>query len=301
MTLGTINFFDTHIGAWEETEDYDSVEKRFRSLMEHLRRRGFEVNQDASVALIIRHHYYLGSKGDLEFRAETHGRMFQVEFFQNLVVEHPSGGYYESRKFKRMPRTMQFQCVVEMSHVLHKLLELGYILEGTRQGIVSADLLSVLRHAQGRTDEGDPLAQFNRSWNFPSDWKTGGRFQRDASGWPTIASVAQYDSNKDKDGLPLVSGEMMYCRHEGRLYRGIARPAPNSSWMLISNGSSVSVHAKALFRCDNPANLPRRYMSNQKVRVRGELDKALKANNYKRVATLACVLSRLEAPKGNHE
>ena len=301
MTLGTINFFDTDIGAWEETEDYDSVAERFRSIIERLRRRGFKVNQDQTVDRIIRKHYYLGRKGDLEFRAHTCGRMFDIVFFQNLVVEHTHGGYYDYQKFKRMPRTMQLQCAVEMSHVLRKLLELGYILEGTHQGIVSADLLSVFRHAQGRTDEGDPLAQFNRSWNFPSDWKTGGRFQRDASGWPTIASVAEHQPNKDKNGLPLVSGETMYCRHEGRLYRGIARPVPNGSWMLISNGSSVQVHAKALFRCDNPANAPRRDMSNQKVRVRGELDKALKANNYKRVATLACVLSRLETPKGNHE
>lgn len=290
--IGTINFFATHIGAWEESHDFDAVAERFRSLIARLRdHRGFRVRQDDGVAKRIRSNHYVGRKGDLEFHAETSGRMFQVEFFQNINTANRYGGRYDFAKFDRMPRTMQLACAVEMSHVLRKLIELGYVLKGTRQGITSADTLSVLRHARGRTDEGDPLATFNRQWNFESDWARGGRFERDASGWPTASSVGAA-LDKDRDGVPLVSGETMYCRHNGRLFRGIARPAPNGQWILLSHGRAKYAHASYLFRCADPSAEPRRVVPKQSARVREELEMALKANEYRRVEALARVMAR---------
>lgn len=284
---GTINFFETHVSAWEEHVT-EAVLDRFRSVLARLRdQRGFRIGQDQSVHKLIRKGYYFGRKGDLEFHAECSGRMISIEFFQNLNVENPNGGRYDFRKFTRMPRTMQLACVVEMSHVLRKLLELGYVFEGTRQGITSAELLPVLRHAQGRTDEGDSLARFNRAW-------TNHRYERDESGWPSAREV-RYWPGKDRDGRPIVSGETMYCRHKGRLYRGVARPNMNDMWILISHGRDIHVHATALFRCDDPAAEPRRLVPKQAERVRAELEKALKANAYDRVETLARVARALEA------
>ena len=182
---GTINFFETHIGAWDKDVDTAAMTRRLRAVLGHLARRGFRVEHDPDVKSCIAPSYYVGHKGALEFAAHASGRMFQIEFFQNVAnVDNRNGGRYCFRKFERMPRSMQLGCAVEMSHVLRKLLSLGYVLEGQRQGITSTDLLSVLRHAQGRTDEGDPLAAFDRRWNFESDWQRGGRFERDASGWP---------------------------------------------------------------------------------------------------------------------
>lgn len=293
MNTGTINFFETHIGAWEETRDFEAVGERFRSLMARLRdHRGFRVRQDTSVNRLIRRSYYIGSKGDLKFHAHAAGRTFQIEFFQEINVENRNGGRYDFRKFERMPRTMQLACAVELSHVLRKLLELGYVLPGRRQGITSAELLPVLRHAQGRTDEGNPLAAFNQSWNFESDWERGGRFERDASGWPTVAAVSDGRPSIDRDGRLLVSGETMYCRRDGRLFRGVARPVPNGSWLLISHGCGVHVQPSELFRCADPSAEPRRLVTKQRERVRAELEKALKANAYERVETLARVLGR---------
>lgn len=290
VSIGTINFFETHIGAWEESRDFDAVHQRFKSTLARLRdQRGFRLRQDASVGKAI----YFGRKGDLEFYARCCGRTFSIEFFQNINVENRNGGQYDFRKFDRMPKTMQLACAVEMSHVLRKLLELGYVLEGTRQGITSAALLPVLRHAQGRTDEDDPLTRFNRSWNSEWDWKQGGRFERDASGWPTIKAVC-CGSTTDRDGRPIVSGETMYCRlRDGRLFRGVARPAPNGQWVLLSHGRSEHVYHRELFRCDDPSAEPRRLVPKQNERVRTELEKALKANNYPRVETLARVAKRL--------
>ncbi len=294
--VGTINFFETHIGAWEEPSGpvrelvLPGLYERFRSVLARLRyQRGFRVHQDATVDPQIRRGYYVGRKGDLEFHAEACGRTFKIEFFQNVNVENRNGGRYDFRKFERMPRTMQLACAVEMSHVLRKLLELGYVLKGTRQGITSAELLPVLRHAQGRTDEGDPLASFNRGWSNH-------RFERDASGWPTVASVScGWWSSKDRDGRPLVSGETLYCRRNGRLFRGVARPAPNDQWLLISHGRAVHVHARELFRCEDPSAEPRRLVPGQPKRVRAELEKALEANAYRRVEALARVARTLEA------
>lgn len=288
--VGTINFFESHISAWEEHVERDVAEpaiyRRFRSVIARLRdHRGFRLRQDETVHKLIRRGYYNGRKGDLEVEARQSGRMFEFTFFQNVNVEHPHGGKYDFRKFERMPRTMQLACAVEMSHVLRKLLELGYVLEGNRHGIASADLLTVLRHAQGRTDEGDPLATFNRGW----EWH---RFERDESGWPTMKAVCSTWNIKDRDGVPLVSGETVCCRERGRLFRGVARPTPNGNWVVLSHGRAVNVHACEVFRCADPSAEPRRFVPKQAERVRRELEKALKANDYRRVETLARVAAR---------
>ncbi|WP_146653968.1 hypothetical protein [Labilithrix luteola] len=273
--------------------------ERFLSVLARLRdHRGFRVHQDQNVNKRIRRCYYVGRKGDLEFHAEAVGRTFKIEFFQNVNVENRNGGRYDFDKFARMPRTMQLACAVEMSHVLRKLLELGYVLEGTRQGITSAELLPVLRHAQGRTDEGDPLATFNRGWGED-------RFERDQSGWPTATSVNSGYGGKDRDGRPLVSGETMYCRRGGRLFRGVARPGPNDNWILISHGRGVHAQARELFRCEDPAIETRRFVPGQPKRVHAELQKAMKANAYRRVEALARVARKLEeasstAARGGH-
>ncbi len=295
--IGTINFFETHIGAWEETVDEPAIRGRLKSTLARLREhRGFRIGQDETVPKIIRQHYYVGRKGDLEFKANLSGRRFSIEFFQNVNIENPNGGQYDFRKFDRMPRTMQLACAVEMSHVLRKLLELGYVLQGRKQGrkqgITSAGLLPVLRHAQGRTDEGDLLAAFNRSWNFDGDWARGGRFDRDESGWPTLESVGSCYPAVDRDGEAIASGDVLFCRHHGRLFRGVVRPAPNDQWAVISNGCSIHVTGRELFRCENPSGELRRVVPRQKERVRAELEKALKANAYKRVEALARVAAR---------
>jgi hypothetical protein len=293
---GTINFFKTHIGAREESVT-ETVLQRFRAVLGHLVRRGWWVQRDPGVAARLAGSHYVGRKGQLEFAAHTMGRMFEFEFFQNVNVENRHGGRYDFDKFTRMPRPMQLACAVEMSHVLKKLLALGYVLEGTRQGIVSADLLAVLRHAQERTDEGDPLAAFNRRWNFESDWQCGGRFERDASGWPSAKETGAWGS-KDRDGCAIVSGETLYCRRHGRLFRGVVRPNMNNMWILISHGRCVYVPAWELFRCKDPSAEPRRFVPGQAERVRAELEKALQAKKYRRVETLARVAEQLAEEEG---
>lgn len=292
---GKIIFHRTHIGAWEEDVDKAAIRGRFRSLLARLRdHRGFRIRQDQRVSKLIRPGYYEGRKGDLEFYAQQSGRMFEIDFFQNINVVNRNGGRYDFDKFELMPRPVQLACVVEMSHVLRKLIEMGYVLDDPRHGITRTDLLAVRRHAEGRTDEGDPLAQFNRRWNFEGDWKRGGRFERDESGWPSAKETDSWAS-KDRDGRRLVSGEAMHCRRNGRLFRGVVRPNMNDMWIVISHGRCEYVHASEIFQCD-PSTEPRRFVPGQAARLRQELEKALKAKEYRRVEAIARVLARGEAP-----
>jgi hypothetical protein len=300
---GTINFFESHIGLWEETVDEPAMRRVLRSILARLTdHRGWKFVVDPEVAAkyprLARTHFY-GRKGDLECNAETVGRTIRIEFFQNVAnVDNPHGGRYCSQKFQRMPRPMQLACAIEMAHVLRKAVELGYVLEGRRHGITSTDLLAVLRHAEGRTDENNPLAKFNRGWNFDSDWERGGRFERDADGWPSAKEYAHWPA-RDRDGVRIRSGDVVYVRHEGRLFRGIARPNMNDMWIVISPATAsapatlVYETARRLFRCEHPDQEPRRLIPNQAGRLTAELDAAVKAKRYPRVVALARTLEAL--------
>lgn len=276
---GTINFFGTHIGAWEEHVT-DGVHERFRSTLARLvDHRGFHAVQDRSGHKLNHRNYYDGRKGDLLFRAECSGRMFSFEFFGE-------GERYEYERFARMPRPLQYACAVEISHLLMKLVELGYEGFDRRHEPEGIGPLAVLRHARGES-AATPLERFNRLWNFPSDWDRGGRFERDASGWPT-AKAAGAEHARDRDGLLVEVGSPMYCRDErGRLFRGFARPCPNGQWTLLgpSETTAIAWGAKSLFR--DIEGEPRRFVRCQKERLRKEIDAAMKAENFARVEVLA--------------
>lgn len=282
--IGTINFFGMHIAAWEEHVT-DGVRERFRSTIARLvDHRGFRATQDSSVHKLLRAGRYDGRKGDLLFRAECSGRTFNFEWFAE-------GDRYKSGRFQRMPRPLQHAFAVEMSHLLRKLVELGYEGFDRRHEPRGIDPLSVLRHARGESG-GSPLERFNRTWNFEGDWARGGRFERDASGWPTAASVSAAGA-RDRDGQPIEVGSLMYGRDtDGRLFRGVARPAPNGQWILLGpSETSVHVWGASLFR--DIEGEPRRLHRDQKGRLRRELDAALAATDYRRVEVLARAIRRV--------
>ena len=306
--MGTINFFDTHLSTWEEAVDEPAMHAVLRDVISRLvHHRGFKFQQDPHTLKhypsLAKSHFY-GRKGDLECSANTCGRVVEFDFFQNVAnIDHPNGGQYCSGKFRRMPSTMQLQCAVELAHVLRKFVELGYVLDGHRQGIINTDLLAVLRHAQGRSDEDDPLAAFNRQHNFESDWKRGGRYQCDPSGWPAESEYLCWPS-RDRGGNPIRSGDVVYVRHHGRLFRGIARPNMNDMWLVISPATAsapaevVCEQARCLFRCEAPDQEPRRLVPGQDERLERELRRAVQRLDFHRVATLATVLAR-RAPESH--
>ena len=68
----------------------------------------------------------------------------------------------------------------------------------------------------------------------------------------------------------------------------------NDMWGVYCNGDAKFVQCSELFDCDDPSALPRRLVSGKHDRLRKELDKEVKAKNWKRVEVLAHVLRKYE-------
>lgn len=288
---GSTNIFETHFGLWEEDVDEPGMRLVFHAMLDHLRSRGWHVEQDPRTL----EHFptladwrWVGHKGDLRMHAKTNGRASQIDFYQEIHVENPNGGRYDFDKFNRMPRTMQLQCVVEMTALARKALSLGYTLgNDMREATLMRDVLRAAR----RDHYGDPpLVQFNRTWQAD-------RFKRDEIGWPTVAEYDRGGRNWDRDHVPLRNGETRYFRQRGRLLRGVVYTNMGNMWMVVLGGGVTYEAGFNLFYCDRPDLEPRRLVPGQAKRVRAELDKALKAGAYGRVERLAKVCQKL-APTG---
>lgn len=280
--VGDLNVFDTHLGVWEDNSDFEGMRRTFHVMLDVLRSRGFTVDQDPRVDVCIRRDYYLGRKGDLEFYAYTGGRTAQVEFFQNLNIENRNGGRYDFDKFQKMPRSMRFACVVELTAIAKVLIDLGYAL-GSKVDAKGPLLWKLYMAMSGRRPDGEtPLERFNQRWEA-------NRFKRDENGWPTESEIGGYGNQTGMDKQPLRCGDTRYFRLRGRLMRGTVYTNKGNMWQVCYGGSVTYESASRLFSCENPTEVPRRYIPGQAKRVRAELQKATDANNYDRVAVLAKV------------
>lgn len=313
LRSGDIRVYDTSVALWEgddggppwtsEQRDrvFREVEREFKSLLSRMRSRGWKVLRDPEVAKrhkCIAHLHWLGTKGDLRFFAEAGGRTAKVEFYQEISIDNPNGGRYDFDKMGRMPRRdLRLQCAVEMAAVVTKLVERGYTLpREIRQDRILFDTLHVAED-RSRTRGKDPLQVFNERWNSPWDWKRGThRFERDETGWPTVKEYNPHGHNVDRDRRPVVNGSTMYYRKNGRLVRGTAYTNIGEQWRLV-HGAEPSwgeyMSSRNLFHCTNPDQQKRRLVPGQEARLRKELEKSLKANDYARVATLGRVLAKL--------
>lgn len=280
----SIRFVGTHIGAWSEGGVSELVNRsRMCEVLEELEYRGWKVGPDEEVLRrypSISKNHMAGSKGDLSFVSEAHPAVFSLTVFQTTDIgDNPYGPRHDIYKFQRMTPVQKRKCAVDMTHVLRALVKMGYRLDDQSK-VDPLTPLNVLRRAEGCLNDGDPLAKFNETW-------TSTRFDRDESGWPT-AEEMYADRRRDRDGLPIEVGSVMYARDRGgRLFRGIARPLPNEQWALLSNGRKCDgyITARDLFR--SPDGEPRRFIPGQSDRVMRELEGALKSKKLRRVEVLA--------------
>ena len=282
--VGDLNVFDTHLGVWEDCPvgrpDEEGMRRTFRVMLDVLRSRGFIVTPDS-----LFRDGFIGRKGDLEFAADTGGRMAKVEFHQNINFENPNGGRYDFDKFQKMPLPMRYASVVELAAVAKMLIDLGYTL-GPKIEAKGPLLWRLFRTMAGKVGADDsPLERFNRSW-------TAERFARDETGWPTSKEIGGYGNQTDADKQPLQCGDTRYFRQRGRLVRGTVYPNMGNVWTVYTGGTVTSEATFRLFSCD-PTQVPRRYVPGQIKRVRAELQKAITANNFDRVAVLAKVCKRM--------
>ena len=287
---GALVVHDTQIFAREENVDKNGMHAVLRSMLARLRSRGHVMQrcpQTAKNHPSLAPDTWVGRLGDLECLVEVRGRLLEAAFFQNVAnVTNQYGGRYDLGKYRRMPRTIRLQCVVEMTAVLNKLRELGYAFESPS----FAEPMSMLavRDAAEPPKRWGTLDDFNSHWDSEWDRKRGThRFERDETGWPTAKEIGHH---LDRDRVPVRNGELRYFRDRGRLVRGIVRTNMNGMWYV---GDFACASSHELFLCEDPAAEPRRLVPKQLERLRGEIDKALKVNDYRRVETLARVIQRL--------
>lgn len=273
----------THFAIWEDHVDEKAMRQVFRAMIARLRSRGFAVMRDPETEALypsLAPFRWVGRKGDLEFHAETTGRVVRVEFFQNLNVENPNGGRYDFDKLNRMPPLMQRQCIIELTALVRRAQDIGYRLKVTTP--IGKPLLLHVSHLARGTEPDSLLDRFNKNWDAS-------RFKRGPDGWPIVEEIGYY--RKDRDGVPLVSGDVRYFCHHGRLNRSRVWGGINGRWLVVSGSGVWHVSGHELFSCD-PTKFPRRFVPNQIGRLEREIEQAMKAKDWPSVARIAGVLRK---------
>lgn len=292
---GEFRVADAYVDVWEENCN-DQVQAAMVTVMQGLlavlHRRGFAIEREPSVlarSAIIANDYWYGKRGDLEVQVEHTGRVVKAEFYQSLNVDNPNGGKYDSRKHSRMPRTMQLECIVELAELAKRLSAHGYTPRKDSHLATDGPLLLQVRDAVLGKGPVDPVERYRKS----SDWY---RRDLDESGFMSMKGRPPRDYT-DRDGVALHAGDTRYFyapySPRGHLMRGTVYPGNNGSWYVADLGTHVPV-GELFAACDD--NTPRRLVPGQAERLHRELEKALQAKAYRRVATLGGVLARMVAP-----
>lgn len=295
---GHIRIRDTSVHVWEGEVDEDGLLRVLTGVIERMRNDGWELQQDAEVAerwpSLAKVHWE-GRNGDLQLKARIGGRHLEFVFFHSIVTENPNGGFYDFQKMAKMTaasRALRLQCIAEMCVLTCWLGEWGYRLsapDGFHHRVTEFrihPLIATRNLAEGDPDE-TPLDRFNANWG--SD-----RFERDETGWPSEKALSSCWRKVDRDGKPIAQGVTKYIRgRDGRLARGQVFGGINSLWSLVSNGRVIAwnLSADEFFDCERPDLEPRR-VRDHVGRLKQELAKATKAEDYRRVATLGAVLAR---------
>lgn len=297
---GVVSVDDTKISLWEEHVDEGAMGIVIKGLVARLRTRGFKMERDPRVAKFYPSLdsccFWQGHKGDLQVYASSSGRMAEVMFYQELIVENSNGGRYDFQKYRKMSQSMRLQCVVEMAEMADKLFGYGYTwsLVGRRDPLPAEHLAWTIRqlveqrepHAIAETprfDE-DPGTRDRRLALLESYRGGWSNDKRDAEGW---RSDREWMTCKDREGVEVARGEMRYVRHKGRWCRGLVFPCFNNQATVVLGGVLVRCHSRELTLCCDPATRPRRMVPRQATRLHEEILKAVESRDYRRVEALA--------------
>lgn len=236
-----------------DDEESLSLAQRIWTLLSE---RGYSVGPDpflepfGSIKRMGRH----GKRGGLEFVVYASGRHVSVEFFQNVAnVSNPNGGRYDFNKLERMPYLLRLRARLDMAAIKTLLSAAGFD-DTTPYRCASASAEVRRRNEAWRKDS--PVHEYNR---------------------------------RDADGARLDDGVLRYYRdHKGYLRRGVVVHNINNMWWVIENEAAFCNRwSGELFTFDPQKHSARRDMSRVACdRVRSELEKAVKAENYERAAVL---------------
>jgi len=181
--------------------------------------KGFQVGRDPRVEKdykLISKDYWYGRKGNLEFKARRYPRGFEIQFFQNIVFENQSGGYYDFDKYEKMPYLIRLSMVNTMNQIERVVISLG------------------TTKTHGKTMSDFELAEDQIKFNYMSRLH---KPQKNMDFNLDEVKHGQPDNNcLDRDKKRMENGETKYFRdHSGRLARGKAYHNINNMWWVIIN------------------------------------------------------------------
>lgn len=275
-TEKTLRIFDTHIGAWEETQDFLNTENVRKAIVSRLRARGWKMHRDEQWKAL---NVYLGRLGALEVTVESCGRHAKAEFF--------CGDRRGLARFAGMPRVVQLRCVVEMTDLVRMLMERGYAFDPrytlAPHAHLGREVLRIARH-----EPREPLEEFNEQWDGEYERRRGThRFTRGVDGWPIPSECSSTGK------AHLAAGMVKFFRHRGRLMRGVIYPSMNDQWTVHLGGERWWGTSRELFDGARPDIEPRRFVPDQAKRLKHEAEKATKAGDWRRLEGIARTLARM--------
>ncbi|MEH7782724.1 hypothetical protein V7332_04595 [Bacillus thuringiensis] len=192
----------TRINVWVKAE---VSHKTLVKVFEMMRKRGWKIENDKKVDRIIRDDFFVGSKGQLLFKAKKYPAGFNIEFYQEVNIINPNGGYYDFDKLKLMPYLIRCSFKVEAKHIKQMLEHDGY------------------------KDDSDPVFQTAED-KVMHLVKTSGHYSEGRTD-----RAPDYNAT-DKDGKRLRDGQVKYYRDcKGRLMRGTVYYGLNNMWWVVLN------------------------------------------------------------------
>lgn len=219
----------TLIGVWTNASISHPTLARIFNMM---RKGGWEVQNDKSVAPLIAKDYFVGKKGELQFKAHRYPAGFKIEFYQEVNTKNRNGGCYDFDKLKMMPYLIRCQFLLEHKYIKDVLLKEGYIDTSSKSYKYAYDnvmyrIKSCIHYVPGK--------------ELPS------------------FEVETYNGN-DKDGKKIRNAEIKYFRdHKGRLKCGTVYYNLNNMWWVILNKYEfTSLPSFELFDADTEENRVRK-------------------------------------------
>lgn len=207
--------------------DRDSHFQILHKVLNFMENRGFQVGRDPRIQkdykCLNKDHWY-GRKGNLEFKAERYPAGWKIEFFQNIVFENSSGGFYDFDKYEKMPYIVKLLFRNEVRHIKQLLEKLGCIDTSKKKYKLASDKIK---------------ADYVESWHH--EQKSMDKFElEDLNGETDECSY----NNQDRDKKTIYNGQIKYFRDwSGRLARGIVYHNINNMWWVILNDHSYTNEA----------------------------------------------------------
>lgn len=263
----TFNVYDTSVNVTSaKTDDWPS----YRRLREVLRGAGYILHKDPMIVRrfpSLKKTHHAGSRRDVHFFSSISPRMFQFEFYEDVVRDNRCGGRYHFQKMRKMPylRRLAVQAIIRK---LTSCLEAhGFI-----------DKSKVL------PEEALPRIHAHRA--SLEDFQGADFYKKPPSGY----------HSKDADGHLLRDGVVRYFRAwNGRLVRGVVYHNINNMWWVhVNRYEARNIAAFELFTYD-PTRHARKAPESPKRSLERALASALKRQDYERAIGMRDALRKIGA------